>query len=97
MFDAAHYIVVQGDSPFGTFEEFLAHAKENPGQVKVGLDGVYNVQHLPLLALERKAEVDLNEVVYKSSADTKKALLGGEIEAAIMPSHTIIAEAEAGT
>jgi tripartite-type tricarboxylate transporter receptor subunit TctC len=97
VFDAAHYLVVPGDSPFQTFEELLAHAKENPGKVRVGIDGVYNVQHLPLLNLEQAAGVDLNEITYKSSAETKKALLGGEIEAGIIPSHIIIAENENGS
>lgn len=97
VFDAAHYFVVPGDSPFQSFEELLAHAKENPGEVKVGVDGVFNVQHLPLLNLELSAGVDLNEITYKSSAETKKALLGGEIEAGIMPSHIIISEYESGT
>lgn len=97
VFDAAHYIVLPADSPFANLEELLAHAKENPGQVRIGVDGVYNVQHLPLLNLELSADVDLNEITYKSSADTKKAVLGGEIEAGIMPSHTIIGEYEAGT
>ncbi|WP_050523609.1 Bug family tripartite tricarboxylate transporter substrate binding protein [Pseudorhodobacter wandonensis] len=97
VFDAAHYLVVPGDSPFKTLEELLAFAKENPGKVRVGLDGVYNVQHLPLLSLEKTAGVDLNEITYKSSAETKKALLGGEIEAGIVPSHIIIAESENGS
>lgn len=97
VFDAAHYIVVSGDSEFETFEQLIDFARENPGEVKVGVDGVYNVQHLPLLNLELKAEADLNEIVYKSSAETKKAILGGEIQAGIMPSHIIIAEHEAGT
>lgn len=97
VFDAAHYIVLPEGSPFANLEELLAHAKENPGKVRVGVDGVFNVQHLPLLNLELSAEVDLNEITYKSSAETKKALLGGEIEAGIMPSHIIISEYEAGT
>lgn len=96
VFDAAHYFVVPGDSPFESFEDLLAFAEANPGEVKVGVDGVFNVQHLPLLNLENTAGVDLNEVTYKSSAETKKALLGGEIEAGIMPSHIIISEYESG-
>jgi tripartite-type tricarboxylate transporter receptor subunit TctC len=97
VFDAAHYIVLPAGSPFESLDALLAHAKENPGKVRVGVDGVYNVQHLPLLNLELTAGVDLNEITYKSSAETKKALLGGEIEAGIMPSHIIISEYEAGT
>jgi len=97
VFDAAHFLVVPGDSPYKTFEDFMASAKQKPGALKVGLDGVYNVQHLPLMDLQQKAGVDLNEIVYKSSANTKKSILGSEIEAGILPSHTIIAEHEAGT
>lgn len=97
VFDAAHYIVLPEGSPFANLEELLAFAKENPGKVRVGVDGVFNVQHLPLLNLELAAGVDLNEITYKTSADTKKALLGGEVEAGIMPSHIIISEYEAGT
>jgi tripartite-type tricarboxylate transporter receptor subunit TctC len=97
VFDAAHYIVLPADSPYANLEELLAHAKENPGEVRIGVDGVYNVQHLPLLNLELSAGVDINEITYKTGADTKQAVLGGEIEAGIMPSHTIMSEYEAGT
>lgn len=97
VFDAAHYIVVPEGSPFANLEELLAFAEENPGEVRIGVDGVFNVQHLPLLNLELSAGVDLNEITYQSSAETKQALLGGEIEAGIMPSHIIISEYEAGS
>lgn len=97
VFDAAHYIVVPEGSPFENLEQLLAFAKENPGEVRVGVDGVFNVQHLPLLNLELSAGVELNEITYQSSGETKKALLGGEIEAGIMPSHIIISEYEAGS
>lgn len=97
VFDAAHYFVVPEGSPYENIEDLLAYAKDNPGKVRVGVDGVFNVQHLPLLNLELSAGVDLNEITYKSSAETKKALLGGEIDAGIMPSHIIISEYEAGT
>ncbi|MBU2959132.1 tripartite tricarboxylate transporter substrate binding protein [Paracoccus sp. 1_MG-2023] len=97
VFDAAHYMVVSGDSQFETFEDLLTYAKAHPGEVKVGIDGVFNAQHLPLLGLEQAAEINLNEITYQSSAETKKALLGGEIDAGIMPSHIIISEYESGS
>ncbi|QUS37336.1 tripartite tricarboxylate transporter substrate binding protein [Falsirhodobacter algicola] len=97
VFDAAHYMVVPGSSEFDSFEQLLDYAKAHPGEVKIGIDGVFNAQHLPLLGLEQAADVDLNEIVYQSSAETKKALLGGEIDAGIMPSHIIVAEEDSGS
>ena len=97
VFDAAHFLVVPGDSPYNTFEEFIDSAKNNPGKIKVGIDGVYNVQHLPLMDLQNSSNTDVNEIIYKSSAATKKALLGHEIESGILPSHTFIAEFQEGS
>lgn len=97
VFDAAHYLVVPGDSKFKSFDDFMAYAKGHSGELKVGIDGVYNVQHLPLMNLQKKSGTKLNVIIYKSSAETKKALLGHEIDAGILPSHIIVDEYNNGS
>lgn len=66
VYDAAHFLVVSADAPYDTFDEFLAYVKEHPGEVRVGIDGTFNVQHLPLMSFQQEAGVDLNEIVYKA-------------------------------
>ena len=36
-------LVVRSDAPYGSFAEFIEHAKTNPGQVRVGHPGVGSV------------------------------------------------------
>lgn len=97
VYDAAHFLMVPADAPYDTFDEFLEYVKEHPGEVRVGIDGTFNVQHLPLMSFQKEAGVDLNEIVYKSSGETKMAVLSHEIEAGIIPHHLVISEYEEGT
>jgi tripartite-type tricarboxylate transporter receptor subunit TctC len=74
-------VVVRADAPWKTLPELLAYAKANPGKMNWGTLGIGSTQHL---AMERVgiAQGGLNwtHAPYRGTADTLRALLGGEID-----------------
>jgi tripartite-type tricarboxylate transporter receptor subunit TctC len=74
-------VVVRADAPWKTFPELLAHAKANPGKLNWGTLGIGSTQHL---AMERvgiaQGGLSWTHAPYRGTADTLRALLGGEID-----------------
>jgi len=81
-------ITVKGDSPWNTFEEFLAAAKKDPGNVRVGNSGNGSIWHLAAAALGDKTGTEFNHIPFNGAAPAVLALLGGHIEAvAVSPAE----------
>lgn len=74
-------ITVRADAPWNTLEEFLAAARKQPGDVKLGNAGTGSVYHLSAIGLEDQAGVKFNHVPYSGAAPAVIALLGGHIDA----------------
>lgn len=72
--------MVPNDSPFKTFDDFVAYAKEHPGGVLVGMNGARSGGNGLLLMVEKAAGIDLTEVSYPGGSKQVKAALGGEIQ-----------------
>lgn len=89
-------ISVQADSPWKTYEEFMAYAKENPGKVRVGNSGTGAIWHIAAAALEEKTGVKFNHVPYDGANPAVTALLGGHIEAVTVSPPEVIAHVNAG-
>jgi tripartite-type tricarboxylate transporter receptor subunit TctC len=73
-------VVVRADAPWKTLPELLAYAKANPGKLNWGTLGIGSTQHL---AMERvgigQGGLSWTHAPYRGTADTLRALLGGEI------------------
>ncbi len=81
-------ITVRADSPWNTIEEFLAAAKKNKGEIKMGNAGNGSIWNLTASALEDKTQVKFNQVPYQGAAPAVLALLGGHIDAvAVSPAE----------
>jgi len=74
-------LAVRADSPYQTIEDFLASAKKNAGNLRVGNAGPGSLGHLAAAALEDKTGVQLNHVPYRGANPAVLDLLGGHIEA----------------
>ena len=75
-------ITVRADAEWETFEDFLAYAKENPGDITVGNSGTGSIWHIAAAAVEDTCEVELDHIPYPDGAAAAIAgLLGGEIDA----------------
>jgi tripartite-type tricarboxylate transporter receptor subunit TctC len=75
------WLVVPGDSPFNTLDEFIAFAKENPGEIVVANSGNLAIGHLPTLELERLAEVEFTHLPFDGGGPAYAAVLSGDADA----------------
>lgn len=73
-------IVASKDAPFSTFDEMIAYAKEHPGEVRVGDQGIGSRVNLTVNMIEDEYGVEFNKVSYISSAPQREALLNGEVD-----------------
>lgn len=84
MIQAPNAIFVGKDSPFQTIEEFIAAAKERPGEISVGTTGRLTNNSFAIYALEEQAGIDLNLVPFQGGAgEAVLAAIGGQIDAVI--------------
>jgi tripartite-type tricarboxylate transporter receptor subunit TctC len=74
-------LVVKSDSPFKTFNDLIAYARANPGQMSYGSTGTGTSPHLLMEVVADKAGVKLLHVPFKGNADSTQALMGGHVMA----------------
>lgn len=74
-------LAVKSDSPWKTFEEFIAYAKANPGKVRYSTSGVGTGQHLAMEYLAMKENIKWTHVPFATSPQAVAAVMGGHVEA----------------
>jgi tripartite-type tricarboxylate transporter receptor subunit TctC len=78
--DIQSFAVLRQNPNFQTLDEMLAYAKKNPGKVKVGGTSPGGLDDYIVRGFAEAAGIQLLYVPYNSAAETKTALLGGEID-----------------
>jgi tripartite-type tricarboxylate transporter receptor subunit TctC len=73
--------VVKADSPYKSFNDYIAAARKQPGKIDYGSTGQGTSPHLLMEELADAAKVELNHVPYKGNADLMQAVLGGHVMA----------------
>lgn len=76
------YLVVNASSPWQTFEEFVAYAKENPSAIRIGVT-LGGVPHLHAAMIEESAGIEFSYVGYEGTGERIRALVGGNLDAAM--------------
>jgi len=77
-------LVVNSTAPWKSVEEFVDHARKDPGKATCGTTGVATVGNLDLELLKAAAGVQITHVPYKAgSGPNIAALLGGHIDCAM--------------
>lgn len=74
--------VVRSDSPYKSFNEYIAAARQAPGKIDYGSTGIGTSPHLLIEEVAEAAKVELNHVPFKGNADQMQALIGGHVMAA---------------
>ena len=74
-------VVVRADSPWKTWQEFIAYAKANPGKVTYGTPGNGTSLHITMEDVALREGIKWLQVPFKGNADATVALLGGHIMA----------------
>lgn len=73
-------IWVPADSEFETIEQFLEHAKENPGDLQIGLSGAAGFDEVTVGLFGLESETDLTTIPLGSSEMVSNTL-GGQVDA----------------
>jgi tripartite-type tricarboxylate transporter receptor subunit TctC len=76
-------LVVREDAPWKTVQEFVAHAKANPGKLRVGSPGEGTASHLSLEQLMASANVKMTHVPFSGWGESSPALLGGHVDGVV--------------
>jgi tripartite-type tricarboxylate transporter receptor subunit TctC len=76
-------VVVKADSPWKTWEEFLAYAKANPGKVAYGSPGVGTTLHITMERIALERGIEFLHVPFRGGADNAQSLLSGQTQAMV--------------
>jgi len=76
-----HGLCVKADSPWKTFEEFIAYAKANPYKITYSTAGTGSGQHLVMEYLAAKEGIKWTHIPYKGGVNAVTACLGGHVTA----------------
>lgn len=77
-------LYVPADAPYDTLEDFVKYCKENPGKIQVANSGIGSIWHIGACVLADKADIDIKHVPYDGATGAMTALLGKEIDAAVV-------------
>ncbi len=79
-------LIVRQDSPITTVAQFISHAKERPGQLQYGTQGIGSAGHLSAQMLQNMTGIALSVIPYKGGAEILTAVISGEAPAAFLSS-----------
>lgn len=74
-------VAVRADSPWKTWQEFIAYAKANPGKVSYSTPGNGTSLHITMEEIATREGIQWLQVPYKGAADALIALRGGHVTA----------------
>jgi tripartite-type tricarboxylate transporter receptor subunit TctC len=74
-------IAVPAESPWKTWKEFVAYAKENPGKIRYGSTGTGGTLHLGTEDMMASAGGKLTHVPFRGASEQIAAILGNHVEA----------------
>ena len=80
-YETPFVLLTSKNIPARSFAEFLAYAKEKPGQLNVASSGNGAVNHLILEMVSRRAGVQLMHIPYKGAAPAIIDILAGRLDA----------------
>ena len=73
-------LLVRGDAPWNTWDDFIAHVKANPGKVTYGSVGTGTTNHLVTARIGKVLGLDWKHVPFQGGVKATAALLGGHVD-----------------
>lgn len=77
-------LIVKGDSPINTLDEYIQYCKDNPQMITLSTTGVGGDDWIAAKLLQQAAGIDTILVPYQSDPFVIQSLLGGHIESSIL-------------
>ena len=85
-------IVVRNESPFKTYQDFIAAAKAKPGTLNLAGSGTNSANHAAHERLNKEAGITTAYVPFKGTGDLLASLLGGHVDGAMSYSSLAVAQ-----
>jgi tripartite-type tricarboxylate transporter receptor subunit TctC len=79
------YIVTVNAQTYRDFDQFLAHAKTNPGKVQCATYGIGSPPHLALELFKRASGAHILHIPYKTSSQAIPEILSGQLDCIVEP------------
>jgi tripartite-type tricarboxylate transporter receptor subunit TctC len=89
-------LVVQAESPWKDFNQFMAAVRQRPGRYTFGSSGNYGTMHVPIEQLKAATRTSLLHIPYTGAGPAVAALLGGQVDAVASGPSTVVAHIRAG-
>jgi tripartite-type tricarboxylate transporter receptor subunit TctC len=81
-------LVASPQSSINSVQELIAVAKAKPGNLNYGSSGIGNPLHLTMEMFKHAAGIEVLAIPYKSDAEINTALIGGQVQVAVVPLAT---------
>mgnify|MGYP001569347727 CR=1 FL=1 len=91
-----HMLVASSAFAPSTLKDLIAAARSAPGTVTYGSVGAGSSNHLGSLLLSQQAGVTMNHIPYKGAGPLVQAMLGSQVNIAVIASPVILPHAKAG-
>ena len=75
----AYGVTVPMDSPFKSWQDVAAYAKDNPGKLNYGSPGAGSTPHMGMERIQKQLGIKLVHVPFKGAAEVNIAVAGGHI------------------
>ena len=85
-------IVVRTESPFKTYQDFIAAAKAKPDTLSLAGSGTNSANHAAHARLNKAAGINTQYVPFKGTGDLLSSLLGGHVDGAMSYSSLAVAQ-----
>ena len=80
-FTFCNALIVRNDSSATSMVQYIAQAKEKPGQLQYGTQGVGSAGHLSAQMLQNLAGLSMSHIPYKGGGELLTAVIGGDAPA----------------
>lgn len=81
-------LLIPNNLPVKTLPEFIDYVRQRPGQLNYSSPGVGTPQHLAMELLKLETKIDIVHVPYKGSGGATTDLVGGHVQAMMVPLQT---------
>lgn len=89
-------LIVRGDSPYLTWQDFEQDARAHPHELKMSHSGLWAAFFVAGGQIMKDRDLRLRMVPYRGGGPAKAALLGGDVEISAAFPSTVAADVEAG-
>jgi tripartite-type tricarboxylate transporter receptor subunit TctC len=86
-------VVVRNDSPFKSFEDLIAYARQNPKKLAYGTGGVNSFSNLAMERIAKIKGVQYTHIPFRGGAEFQQALMGGHLHFSAGDFNTALLEA----